>query len=306
MMNLAAALIYWVIVAIWLTVLGTLAMFYLRNSSVFGTTRLLLAVLALDTIRNLFENTYFGLYFGGRYGLLPSSYAEILGHPFLLIIPKLANVAAGCFVLGVLLMRWLPAAIRERAKSEQDASGLRELAAVDGLSGLFNRRHFLNLAEAEWDRHRRYDRPLSLIMIDIDLFKSINDRFGHDAGDRVLVQVANAFRDFKRSSDIAARYGGEEFTLLLPETELKDACIVAERLRQEVSRQVLDATDRTTAVSISVGVSTATQASSLADLLKYADIALYEAKSAGRNRIRIFDEATVETLLPFPDSSLVA
>jgi diguanylate cyclase (GGDEF)-like protein len=305
-MNLAAALIYWVIVAIWLTVLGTLAMFYLRNSSVFGTTRLLLAVLALDTARNLFENIYFGLYFGGKYGLLPAAYADVLGHPFLLIVPKLTNVAAGCFVLGVLLLRWLPAAIRERAKSEKDAEGLRELAAVDGLTGLFNRRHFLNLVEAEWDRHRRYARPLSLIMIDIDLFKSINDRFGHDAGDRVLVQVANAFRDFKRSSDIAARYGGEEFTLLLPETELKDACIVAERLRQEVSRQVLDATDRTTTVSISVGVSAATQAGSLADLIKYADIALYEAKSAGRNRIRIFDETTVETFLPFPDSSLVA
>src|SRR5271170_3197645 len=118
-MTLAAALVYWVIVFLWLTVLGTLLVFYVRNPRVFGTTRLLLAVIAIDTLRNIVENIYFGLYFGARYELFPPMFAEVLGNPFLLIVPKLANVASGCIVIGMLLKRWLPAAIRERIKADQ-------------------------------------------------------------------------------------------------------------------------------------------------------------------------------------------
>jgi diguanylate cyclase (GGDEF)-like protein len=297
-MNLAAALIYWVIVAIWTATLCTIAVLYSRNPPVFGTTRLLLAVLALDTLRNLFENSYFGLFFGSRYGLLPAKFAVILGDPLLLIVPKLTNIAAGCIVLGVLLLRWLPTAVRERVKSEQDARYLRELAEIDGLTGLFNRRHFLDLANREWERCRRYNRPLSLIMIDIDLFKDINDRFGHDVGDRVIVQVANACHGRKRGSDAVARMGGEEFTMLLPETGLQDACIVAERIRQAVSEIVLEPRDRRIKISISAGVSAAGDANGLADLIKHADLALYEAKSAGRNRVRNFKGNAQDPLSP--------
>ncbi len=113
-MKLAAALIYWPIVALWMTVLGAAILFYIRNPETFGTTRLLLAVLAIDTLRNVVENTYFGLYFGGQYGVLPVSLIGFLGQPVLLILPKLLNVAAGCLVLAILLLHWLPAAIRER------------------------------------------------------------------------------------------------------------------------------------------------------------------------------------------------
>ncbi len=113
-MQLAAALIYWVIVALWLGVLGTVLFYYSRNPQIFGTTRLLLLVIALDTSRNIIENTYFGLFFGSQYGLFPPAIAGVLGKPGLLIIPKLVNVAAGCFVIGVLLMRWLPRAVSER------------------------------------------------------------------------------------------------------------------------------------------------------------------------------------------------
>lgn len=119
-MTLAAALIYWVIIALWLAVLATVAVSYWRNPRTFGATRLLLAVLAIDTGRNLIENFYFGLYFGAQYGIFPAGIVGVLGNPNLLIIPKLINVAAACLVLGLLLLRWLPQALRERADADDD------------------------------------------------------------------------------------------------------------------------------------------------------------------------------------------
>jgi diguanylate cyclase (GGDEF)-like protein len=289
-MNIAAALIYWVIVAIWLTVLATAAIFYLRNPPIYGTTRLLIAVLAVDTLRNLIENVYFGLYFGGWYGIFSGPWVEVLGNPFLLVIPKLANVAAGCLVLGLLLMRWLPMAIYERRKAERQADHLQRLATIDGLTGLFNRRHFLALADAEWQRFQRYRQPLSLLMLDIDLFKSINDRYGHDVGDRVLAQIAKACRKQKRSSDVMGRLGGEEFAILLPQTNLRQAGMFAERLRQTVAEQALPVADGEVRATISIGIGEAHQARDLTDLIKQGDLALYKAKQAGRNRVRCAGE----------------
>ena len=121
-MQLFAALIYWVIVCLWLAVLGTVSAAYLRNPHTFGPSRLLLAVLAIDTSRNIIENHYFGLYFGGQYGLFPGSLVGVLGLPQLLIIPKIVNVSAACFVLGLLLFRWLPDAAKERADAESSLS----------------------------------------------------------------------------------------------------------------------------------------------------------------------------------------
>jgi diguanylate cyclase (GGDEF)-like protein/PAS domain S-box-containing protein len=119
-MHLVAALVYWVIVVLWLAVLSTVCVSYLRNRSTFGATRLLLSVLAIDTSRNIIENLYFGLYFGAQYGLFPGAIVGVLGKPGLLIIPKLINVAAACVVLSLLLLRWLPMAMRERAKADND------------------------------------------------------------------------------------------------------------------------------------------------------------------------------------------
>ncbi|HEY5279646.1 MAG TPA: EAL domain-containing protein [Pseudolabrys sp.] len=119
-MTLVAALIYWAIVALWLAVLATVVASYLRNPRAFGGTRLLLAVLAIDTIRNIVENVYFGLYFGAQYGLFPGAIVGVLGNPKFLIIPKVINVAAACVVLGLLLRRWLPMALRERADADNE------------------------------------------------------------------------------------------------------------------------------------------------------------------------------------------
>src|SRR5580698_1429808 len=231
-MQLAAALTYWVIVALWLGVLGVVLFYYSRNPKIFGTTRLLLFVIALDTCRNILENAYFGLFFGSQYGLFPAEIAEVLGNPVFLIIPKLVNIAAGCFVIGVLLMRWLPKAVQERGNSESLSTNLEWLATVDGLTGLYNRRHFDTLARVEWGRFQRYGRPLSLLVLDVDNFKSINDRFGHDAGDVILKAIANDCSSMRRETDIVGRLGGEEFVLLLPETNESGAQLVAERLRE--------------------------------------------------------------------------
>jgi signal transduction histidine kinase len=121
-MNAAAAMVYWVVVAVWLTVLGTIAFFYVRNPQAFGTTRLLLAVLSVDTFRNVFENVYFGIYFGAQYGIFSAKLVSVLGLPILLIIPKLLNFVAGSIVLSLLLLRWLPLAVEERgiAKREKE------------------------------------------------------------------------------------------------------------------------------------------------------------------------------------------
>jgi len=119
-MSLAAALIYWVIILLWLAVLATVCVAFVRNPRTFGTIRLLLSVLSIDTLRNIIENIYFGLYFGGQYGLFPASIVGVLANPNYLILPKVMNVVAACAVLGLLALRWLPLASRERAEADAD------------------------------------------------------------------------------------------------------------------------------------------------------------------------------------------
>jgi diguanylate cyclase (GGDEF)-like protein len=168
----------------------------------------------------------------------------------------------------------------------QHADQLKVLATVDGMTGLFNRRHFLSLAEIEWSRYQRYRRPMSLVLFDIDRFKSINDSFGHYAGDHVIVQIAEICRQQKRKSDIVARFGGEEFLILLPETELAAAQRVAERLRRKVETSPLAVASTAISTTISVGIAEADPTmASVFDLIKLADKALYTAKESGRNRV---------------------
>jgi diguanylate cyclase (GGDEF)-like protein len=168
----------------------------------------------------------------------------------------------------------------------RNAEELERLATTDGMTGIYNRRHFLTLADREWTRARRYGRPISFLMIDIDFFKSINDDFGHQVGDEMIVHLANLARDCKRECDVLARIGGEEFALLLPETDLQQAQVVAERLRSEVAAKSLVVASRSIPATVSIGVATLVAAmSDISDLMKAADQALYDAKHAGRNRV---------------------
>lgn len=285
-MHMLAALIYWAVVALWLGVLATILFYYVRNPRIFGTARLLLLVIALDTCRNIVENSYFGLFFGSQYGFFPAGIGELLGKPALIIIPKLFNLIAGCLVIGLLLMKWLPRAVSERDRSEQLAADLELLATTDGMTSLVNRSHFDKLAHAEWARFQRYGRPLSLLVIDVDNFKLINDRFGHDAGDLVLKAIAGSCNAAKRETDIVARIGGDELSLLLPETNEIAAELVANRLREQIQNHSRAFPGENTQISVSIGVAGATLGmASFETLLKCADEALYEAKRAGRNRV---------------------
>jgi diguanylate cyclase (GGDEF)-like protein len=174
-----------------------------------------------------------------------------------------------------------------RAQLVRHAQELERLATTDDLTGLCNRRHFLALAADALRRNAREQRPLALLIFDIDLFKSINDRFGHDAGDAVIRQVAEVCRGGMHGSDILARFGGEEFVLLLPDTTGEQAAKLAEQMRQllEATPFVVDGTD--IAVTVSIGGANADAASEcVGDVMKRADQALYQAKREGRNRVR--------------------
>jgi diguanylate cyclase (GGDEF)-like protein/PAS domain S-box-containing protein len=162
---------------------------------------------------------------------------------------------------------------------------LRELAMHDELTGLYNRRHFVELAESELARVRRTGTPLSLAMVDIDHFKRVNDFFGHAVGDLALKELAGAMRETLRGSDVSARIGGEEFVLLLTDTALEGALSVTERLRERVGRTEVHAgNDRVARFTISAGVAELAAGEALESLLGRADEALYRAKAEGRNR----------------------
>jgi diguanylate cyclase (GGDEF)-like protein len=170
-----------------------------------------------------------------------------------------------------------------RAKNVQ----LEKLTRTDPLTGLANRRHFMECLEREYRRTLRYGGPLSFVMADIDHFKSINDRHGHQVGDEALVVVAERLREGVREQDIVGRYGGEEFGLILPETQLTGAAVVAERCRLLIEKSPIQTGEATLSLSVSLGAAFCPhdRVDSIDVLIRLADDALFEAKAAGRNRL---------------------
>jgi diguanylate cyclase (GGDEF)-like protein len=174
-------------------------------------------------------------------------------------------------------------------------SEVQRLAVTDDLTGLYNRRHFDKQLSAEFQRARRYSRPLGLLIIDIDLFKRVNDRFGHLEGDRVLAEFASMLRQSVRETDFIARFGGDEFTIILPETDLNGTVEAANRIRQSAAAHIYIAGKERIQLTVSIGTAAIPNQlfANPTELFQHADRALLEAKQLGRDQVSGMDDVDI-------------
>ena len=173
-----------------------------------------------------------------------------------------------------------------KEEAQQAHEQLKQMAIQDSLTGVYNRRLFQERLEDEFHRSQRYHRPLSIVLLDVDSLKDINDEGGHLAGDRALQYVAKALNDGLRRVDTVARYGGDEFGIILPETAHKDAVNLAQRMCKKIAGIHLEIDDYETTLTASIGVaSLGPQVQTEEDLIIKADKALYLAKESGRNQV---------------------
>lgn len=187
------------------------------------------------------------------------------------------------YSLVVLLAR-VRAALRE--KERQDL--LEKWATTDPLTELYNRRHFFDLADRELERSRRLKSELSFIMLDIDFFKQVNDKYGHLTGDNALILLSGILKDALRKVDFCCRFGGEEFVLCLPDTPSQGAWEVAERIRTQVACTPLPTqNNQEIYIQVSLGIASSKREHSVEVILKRADEALYQAKESGRNQTKV-------------------
>ncbi|MBW3695911.1 sensor domain-containing diguanylate cyclase [Vibrio sp. T187] len=229
---------------------------------------------------------------------------KVEGFPFLVVIGKSDEVwqsqwfertrilASAGFVIIILMWMMLRANLLLQQQSES-LKRLHEetakLARTDMLTQIPNRRAILECGAKTFEQSTRYSKALSVLMIDIDHFKSVNDKYGHDAGDLVLINVAKLLEDALRSCDVVGRLGGEEFVVILPETSLESTVILAERLRERVERLVTEYEGLNITCTISLGAASITDINtSFKELMTFADKGLYQAKDQGRNRLVVW------------------
>ncbi|WP_173087016.1 sensor domain-containing diguanylate cyclase [Fundidesulfovibrio magnetotacticus] len=186
-------------------------------------------------------------------------------------------------ILNAHILRITESLVRRNRRALKEKNALLEsISRTDALTGVLNRRALFDSLEAELRRSRRYDGKVALAMLDVDHFKSVNDRHGHQTGDMVLRAVASRLLQEARTTDVIGRYGGEEFLMVMPETSLESAVVVAERVRAAIGNMLLDALGG--AVTVSIGVARH-EGEAILDLVAKVDAKLYEAKAAGRNRV---------------------
>jgi diguanylate cyclase (GGDEF)-like protein len=200
----------------------------------------------------------------------------------------------GGILIGTVVLTFMVSARQYIALHDYGRLAVRyqELAAIDGVTGLYNRRHFMETAEVAFAHAQRLGQPFTTLMIDVDSFKRINDMHGHIAGDQVLVELAQACREHVRSDDIVGRYGGDEFIIMAPGMTSLRAVKLAGHLVRPVGR-VLGRDGTPLAYSTSIGIAECPPGMDLPTLLMRADLAMYEAKQAGGGSWRIFGDRAV-------------
>jgi diguanylate cyclase (GGDEF)-like protein len=184
------------------------------------------------------------------------------------------------------------AQLREKnAQLEQSLKKVEEMAATDALTGLYNRRHFGKALDHSFAEAQRYEKDLSCLMIDLDSYKKLNDTYGHQVGDQLLILAGRVITANKRAMDIAARYGGDEFVLLLPHASAEEAAAVAGRISEEFFRSSAALLKQPAGVTMSIGIGSlkSNRPVHSDQLLSCADAALYQSKEAGRNRVSVCD-----------------
>jgi len=198
------------------------------------------------------------------------------------------EIGASDYITKPFRHRELLARVGNTLRIQELQEELRLLASIDPMTRLYNRRYFTTMADKILKLARREQNPLSLAILDIDRFKRINDTYGHLAGDRVITALSEKLMNRYRESDLLCRFGGEEFVILMPNTELDVAALLAERTRKEVEKLVVPYNGETISMTVSIGVSQVDleHEETLDPVLKRADDALYAAKKQGRNQVR--------------------
>lgn len=246
--------------------------------------------LGLRPIPRFLSTIMIVLSYGTGY-ILP--FAENLQYAYL---PTTLVLLSGMVILvpiaGHVLYHFMRKDFFQQQELEDKKQQLQKMARYDQLTGLCNRRWFEEQLQQEFERAHRYDRDMSLLMIDLDHFKHVNDTFGHDAGDRVLEEVGTILSEETRDPDVPGRYGGEEFAVFLPETDPTEAHKTAERIRSTLADQTFRSEDEQEfQVTCSIGIAGRREdMNEFTDLVKSADNCLYEAKDSGRNRIVLLHE----------------
>ncbi|MDJ0751393.1 MAG: GGDEF domain-containing protein [Woeseiaceae bacterium] len=193
---------------------------------------------------------------------------------------------------GILVWMVAYISLTHLAVGDRLRASLRNAAFRDPLTGLYNRRYTFDIFRSELAKFKRYGDPFSVILIDADHFKQVNDQYGHCAGDVALKAIADACNNSVRDTDVVGRFGGEEFIILLPHTKAEAASIVAERIRKTMFDSKLDSQGQRFGVRLSLGIAEAgVHADDFDELIAAADRALYAAKNAGRNQTRIAETA---------------
>lgn len=203
------------------------------------------------------------------------------------VVPNTLDSVFG-FLISIFMLVGLWGIRKLFSELQKQEEVLSAQASTDALTGLANRRETLQRLHFELDRLIRNQRPVSLIMLDLDHFKKVNDTWGHAAGDAVLCAVATVCKNSIRHIDLAGRWGGEEFLIILPEADSEDARVAAERLRVAIADTKIPVGDAVLTINASIGVVTSDSEIQAESLIGFADEALYDAKNNGRNRVSIF------------------